>query len=51
MLLRVLTGADCIYPGVTRIWRGAGIMPINAGSVAAGNRGAVMTRMNGPSHT
>jgi hypothetical protein len=47
MLLRVRTGADRIYPGVTRISRGTGIMPLNAGSVAAGNRRAVMTRMNG----
>lgn len=51
MLLRVRTGADRIHAGVTRSLRGAGIMPINAGSAAAGNRGAVMTRMNGPSYS
>ena len=51
MLPCVRTGADRIHPGVTRIWRWAGIMPFNAGSVAVGNHGAVMTRMNGPSYT
>jgi hypothetical protein len=51
MLLRVRTGADRIHPGVTRIWRETGIMPINAGSAAVGNRGTVMTRMNGQSRT
>jgi hypothetical protein len=50
MLPRVCTGANCIYPGVTRIWREAGIMLVNAGSVAVGNRDAVMTRMNGLSY-
>lgn len=51
MLLRVRTGADRIHLGVTRTARAAGMMPVNAGSVAAGNRGAVMTRMNGSSRT
>lgn len=51
MLLPVRTGAERIYPGVTRTLRGAGIMPFNAGSAAAGNRSVVMTRMNGPSRT
>ena len=51
MLLCVRSGTDRIYPGVTRTLGEAGIMPLNAGSVAAGNRRAVMTRMNGPSRT